>query len=99
MNGKSSLLRYAMREFSTCLAMNYPFSSLVPNNVLLEIGIIQLISFLCELVAHLNMIQSHAKSGKSENGTVPKGFCSGVKCPKVGQLSQLSNHYSYAIVC
>jgi hypothetical protein len=32
---------------------------------------------------------------KSKNGTVSKGSCSGAEHEKVGQLSQLSNHYPY----
>jgi hypothetical protein len=53
-----------MREFSTHLIMNYLFSLLVPNNLLLEpeVGIVQLISYLRELFTRLSMIQSHAES-------------------------------------
>jgi hypothetical protein len=32
---------------------------------------------------------------KKQNGTVPKGICSGVEHQKHEQLYQLSNHYSY----
>jgi hypothetical protein len=52
-----------MHEFLNHLIMNY-FFLYFPNNLLLEpeIGIVQLIYFLCELFTSLTMIQSHTES-------------------------------------
>jgi hypothetical protein len=53
----------------------------------------------------MNLYKANSSKKKNESETVTKGFCRGVEhhkvgCPrvehhKVGQLSQLSNPYSY----